>query len=382
MSKHLLSIFIVAISFTFASAQNFRYIDDLVIHVSNKIDEDQLVELLKSNTSDELELVRGLYTWMIKSIEYDKHSTNNEKAYNFDPSQVFETRKAVCSGYVTLFHHLLYKVGIPAHEVHGYTKGDNALMSGSKVPDHVWSAIRVADEWILCDVTWDACLSRDIRGRIVDYSYEYFLRTPKDFLVDHYPILPMWQMRDTLTSFDDFYLSDTPHSNINHAVVIDFSEEIDSHIKKDEFQKNLYTDSVNYQLYPSKENGNLYGHRLLDYAGILLDSLDLIREDKEAADISDFLDNVLTICQKADELTQFHNWQNEMYAGALINYVITNYNNTGQSNETDVNNWDALMGHIHEAIRVLKRSGDSFYKDVSLDQCDEIILLIESYMSE
>jgi hypothetical protein len=322
-----------------------------------------------------LEIVRGCYLWIVKNITYDqKIKKHKNVSYNFDPHAVFKSKEAICTGYVTLFQYMLAQFDITSYSVGGYVQSENNPIN-IEVPDHAWAAIHIDDDWYLIDPTWDAGLSRDHKGRWVRLSDTYFCMPPDSFIIDHLPAVPMWQMKDTITTVSKFIDSDEIDSVY---VTQDFWSTINYYSKLDGMPRKIFEDSAAYYFHPTKANANSYGHRLLDYAGILADSLSIVNKSAENGNAHELMLRILTLCNQADELTHFHNWQNELYAGTLLNYITHIYNHRNSETYINENIWDDMQSHLETAQKILVRMGQSYYKDVSLQQCIELQSLIES----
>lgn len=117
----------------------------------------------KSITADcrtDEEKIKAIHDWMTLNFAYDYESVKNgstEKAS--DPQQVFETRRAICSGFARVASVMFTAVGIPCINISGYAKSplpDNAENKGT---NHEWNAVYLNGSWRIMDLTWD-CLNK------------------------------------------------------------------------------------------------------------------------------------------------------------------------------------------------------------------------------
>lgn len=185
--------------------------------------------------------VRAIYVWVSQNIAYDKDFdlaspfVTLDVIATQDADRVLAARKGVCMGYAHLFVALMESAGLKAEMVDGIIK-----QTDGNIPKmgHSWVAVRLrkkADKdakteprWYLCDPTWASPASKADYGRI---NEKYFLAEPEDFIPDHLPLDPMWQL-------------------VEHPAPIEvFSKESDDKIKKyvAKSSKNpfIYQDTIN-----------------------------------------------------------------------------------------------------------------------------------------
>ena len=177
---------------------------------------DRLATYLTTNTltgSTERK-IRAIYVWVSQNIHYDKDFnltspfTTHDVVATQDADRVLAQRTGVCRGYANLFIALMQSAGLKAEKVDGIIKQNDG-----NIPQmgHSWVAVRLrkkADKdakaearWYLCDPTWASPASKADYGRIND---AYFLAEPEDFIVNHLPLDPMWQLLEHPTTVDVF----------------------------------------------------------------------------------------------------------------------------------------------------------------------------------
>jgi hypothetical protein len=168
--------------------------------------------------------IRAIYVWVSQNIHYDTEFdltspfTTPDVVATQDADQVLAARKGVCMGYAQLFVALVQAAGLKAEMIEGIIK-----QSDGNIPKmgHAWVAVRLrkkADKdaktdprWYLCDPTWASPASKKELGTIKE---EYFLAEPEDFIKDHLPLDPMWQL-------------------LEHPATVEvFSKETEDNIKK------------------------------------------------------------------------------------------------------------------------------------------------------
>lgn len=193
--KRIILIFLFVVSFISAfGARDYRTVDRFVRslsdgHITNL---DSLSTLISTKFSREEYRLRAIYGWVCKNITYDMDRIGNPASYSGDweVSEILEKRKTICSGYVNLFIALCRRMDIMAYYVPGYTRQNGSVIDQS----HAWAAVRLSSgRWALFDPTWGASVWYD--GELFKrLSYDYFMVEPSDFIRDHFPFDPMWQL--------------------------------------------------------------------------------------------------------------------------------------------------------------------------------------------
>jgi hypothetical protein len=185
--------------------------------------------------------IRAIYVWVSQNIHYDQDFdltspfTTPDVVATQDADRVLAARKGVCMGYSHLFVALVQAAGLKAEKIEGIIK-----QSDGNIPKmgHAWVAVRLrkkADKdaktdprWYLCDPTWGSPASKKDFGTI---NEAFFLAEPEDFIKDHLPLDPMWQLLE------------------RPATVEVFAKETEEGIKKyvSKSSKNpfIYTDTIN-----------------------------------------------------------------------------------------------------------------------------------------
>lgn len=223
-----------------------------------------LSTFLTQGLSDDSTKAAHIYQWVTHNIAYDYKAIESGKPLEYKSAgAVLKAKKTVCQGYSALLVQLLKNAGIDATTVEGYTP---QFLSDSipliAVSDHEWVAFKIGKKWHLCDPTWDAgyigripkykedlvkkekrLLKREqklakitkekrkkakqrkwdkqdkkeeekaekMRG---DYksnigfvrfpSLEYFMADPDEFVQNHLPSQPEFQLREYPVSMEDF----------------------------------------------------------------------------------------------------------------------------------------------------------------------------------
>jgi len=165
-----------------------------------------LADYLAKPAANEMQKVRAIYAWIVRNIDYDVAALATGDPGDQSAQATLARRKAVCDGYSQLFEALARAAGLEALEVIGYSRGAGYL-AGSPVgpnPDHAWSAVRMDGNWYVLDSTWAAGYLDAKAGFVRRFDDYYYLTPPSNFVYDHLPKDPKWQLLATPISKEDF----------------------------------------------------------------------------------------------------------------------------------------------------------------------------------
>jgi hypothetical protein len=144
--------------------------------------------------------------------------------------------------------------------VHGYTKQFGSISNTG----HAWIVAKNNDRWYCFDPTWGAGYISE--GRFVrNFSPEYFMATPDEFITSHMPLDPMWQCLSQPFSIQDFYhgVQEQENNNVNYA----FADSINDYMQLTGLEQYEVT------LRRIEENG-IRNSVILDYARFLEQNLE------------------------------------------------------------------------------------------------------------
>lgn len=191
-------------SLILSNSANYIYCDAYALQTP--VDEEKTLErltiyLVKPYQTD-YEKIRSIYVWIVNNISYDYRLASSDKRKRVPPKTIITNRKAICSGYADLFAAMSRLAGIESKVVVGYSRQYNF---SQKRPftwsGHAWNAVKLHGEWHLLDATWESKHYGE-SGKQIESNY--FLIDPKDFVVDHLPEDPMWQLLTCPISLTNF----------------------------------------------------------------------------------------------------------------------------------------------------------------------------------
>ncbi|MBL7731869.1 MAG: hypothetical protein JNM88_11880 [Chitinophagaceae bacterium] len=207
MKKYLLLIGLAA-SFSVVKAQD---------------DPQQLALHLTRNSHTDYEKVSAIFHWITDNIAYRVNSgyrvpvignttrkfsrSLNEADADTSPLKplnervainVIRNRVATCEGYSRLFAALCDFAGIRSELIVGYARNRYARPGGERFGvNHFWNAVQIDGKWQLLDATWASGYVTGRGGEFVkEYDPAYFLASPDQFGIDHYPDDQRWSLLD------------------------------------------------------------------------------------------------------------------------------------------------------------------------------------------
>ncbi len=148
----------------------------------------------------------AIYKWIASNISYDNELRLSPKLqkefYTSEENvikKVLERNMALCGGFAFLFKSLCEDVGVPAEVVHGFTKDYSGKIQKNKKPNHTWSAVKLNGQWQLLDITW--AISYGSNNKTDDF---WFLTSPANFILSHFPEDRKWTLLGNSISFSEF----------------------------------------------------------------------------------------------------------------------------------------------------------------------------------
>ena len=122
----------------------------------------------------------------------------------------------------------------------------------------------------------------------------------------------------------------------------------------------LYRDQHIYDFNPTADNADIIGHALVDYAGILVDSLEDHRLEEKEDGLAYSYQEVVDLLNEAYGITDFYAWQIDLYASSLINLALELYQLPQSSYSNTSKDIDkSIISHLDLAISITEDSNHS-----------------------
>ncbi len=130
---------------------------------------DNVIKELYDENLDDFENIKKIHDYIINNTKYDtiRNDTGESNYRSYNAYGPVVEGYATCNGYADLMSIILSKLNYENYKI-ATTKEEISYESNG----HVWNAVKIGDEWLHLDLTWDDPVSSD--GK--DYLYhKYFL---------------------------------------------------------------------------------------------------------------------------------------------------------------------------------------------------------------
>lgn len=116
------------------------------------------------------EKIKAIMAFVADRTYYDYYAYYNNKPSYWSPYEVYEQKRAMCSGYAKLMRTLCISIGIPCMDLEGHAHEYNAVYDSENA------------KWIFADATWCSSNSYtvDKEWEYHGYSYRCFDLTPEE----------------------------------------------------------------------------------------------------------------------------------------------------------------------------------------------------------
>lgn len=157
-----------------------------------------LAAYLSRAGSDDLSRARALFRWVAGHITYDVQGLRDGRPGDVSPDAVLHRGRSVCEGFARLTQALGTAMGLDVEVVSGWSKGYGytAGQEFSGPANHAWNVVKIGGQWRLMDPTWGAGYLDESVRFVRRFQEHYFLTKPEEFVIDHLPEDPRWQLLD------------------------------------------------------------------------------------------------------------------------------------------------------------------------------------------
>lgn len=166
-----------------------------------------------SKFTSKKDLLRAIYVWTAKEINYDVENMFNPKPITNRGKlimEILQTRKAVCQGYAEVFSELCSNCNIECYVIQGVTKQNHVVMQLS----HTWILARPDTGWFFFDPTWGSGFVNNgiYTKKLTD---EHFMIPPQVNVKTRMPFDPLWQCLYYPLTVQEFYGEKKPKPEAN-----------------------------------------------------------------------------------------------------------------------------------------------------------------------
>lgn len=156
-----------------------------------------LVQSLTAFASTDSARAAAVYEWVARNVAYDVDGYGEGVDSGDVAEVVYRRRRALCGGYVALYARMAREAGLQVAPISGYAKGfDYVYGQSTRRENHAWLAVSIDGRWRLVDPTWGAGAVN--HGRFEPaFSWDYFLTSPEELVLSHFPKDAAWQLMAT-----------------------------------------------------------------------------------------------------------------------------------------------------------------------------------------
>ena len=151
---------------------NYLYTKEEIEVINNYVD--NIIKELYDSSLDDFENIKKIHDYIINNTKYDtvRNDTGDSNYRSYNAYGPVAEGYATCNGYADLMSIILSKLNYQNYKI-ATTKEEISYESNG----HVWNAVKIGDDWLHLDLTWDDPVSSD--GK--DYLYhKYFLVTNEE----------------------------------------------------------------------------------------------------------------------------------------------------------------------------------------------------------
>ncbi len=142
---------------------NHLYQEEEIKKINTKVKE-LINTLITDDLTEDYDKIKAIHDYIINNTKYDLENKKELKSYTaYGP---LFNKLATCNGYTDLMAIFLTEMGYDNYKV-ATTK-----QSSNKTEGHIWNAVKVKDEWLHLDLTWDDPVSKDGSNYLY---HKYFL---------------------------------------------------------------------------------------------------------------------------------------------------------------------------------------------------------------
>ncbi len=246
MKHSLICLFLLAAVSLFSQNPGFQKADEHARNTPRSKTQtvSDLAHHLATAFISEAEKVRAIYVWVAENIRYDLDALEpgnglsmRQRSENQQSTNVLASRKGVCEGYANLFNDLCQAAGVEAEFVSGIIRDHEG-----NIPTigHAWNIVRVDGEWFPVDNTWGAGEVDERQGKFVPvFNEKYFLADPVEFLHEHFPNDPLFQLLPDPISIETFRIGfeDVPAQPAGEGVFAHFQDSLAWFVTLDSAEK-------------------------------------------------------------------------------------------------------------------------------------------------
>ncbi len=142
---------------------SYLYTPEQITKINNEVN-NLTKKIITKDLKTDYDKLKAIHDYIINNTKYDIN--NDKKSLSYSAYGALFNNLATCNGYTDLMAIFLSNLNFENYKV-ATTEEESGSTSG-----HVWNAVKINNEWLHIDLTWDDPVSSDNK----DYLYhKYFL---------------------------------------------------------------------------------------------------------------------------------------------------------------------------------------------------------------
>lgn len=214
--SRLLVLFILAFGGKATNAQtqgrNFKIVDDYVksLGALDSMTMGTINNVVSKKFEDKIDKARAIYVWIANNISYDIKAGRTNNVTKNSPTEVLLYRKAVGTGFASLFQDMCSSADIRCLTVDGFVKtGTQQIEEDETDINHSWAVVQLGqspETWYYVDPAWGSGYP-DAEMKVFTKSFNegYFFADKTIFNWQYYPDNEAWKLGDAPKNKKDFY---------------------------------------------------------------------------------------------------------------------------------------------------------------------------------
>jgi len=187
-------------------SQSLNKVDSCLLQLSKKkyVSSDEIIKHVNDFFLNDRDRYEIYFKWIATNLKYNEYVSIKE------PDRIFKQKTASCQGYSALLKYFCDKSAIECVIIDGYSKGDTKDINNIPSPNHTWNAVKIEHKWYLSDVTFASLKGN--KGKVIyEFDENYFLCSPPNFILEHFPkenkyqFLPKFVKKNTFLKWPFFY---------------------------------------------------------------------------------------------------------------------------------------------------------------------------------
>jgi hypothetical protein len=217
MKKFHVTLVAILLLITFnSSAQgidttDFKKIDEFVLKLG-KLDSmtmGTIARIITKPFTKKEEKARAIYCWIANNIDYDVKTARSNNGSKNTPTEVLQYRKAIGSGFASLFQDMCSAVDIRCLIPDGWVKTTAKQIGEPDDKNHTWAVVQLGtspDTWYYVDPALaSGTTDADMKVFTKSYSTAYFFTDKKAFNWQHFPDNEAWKLGEAPKNKNAFY---------------------------------------------------------------------------------------------------------------------------------------------------------------------------------